>query len=240
MPGKPFGHEEVTPIQVDQAGVNHAAVIPYGLTPQNIFASMVDYIDFLGFMNKQLLAKGIPRLETFMMPASFSTLVGEFMNVRIPLHCATMVKNRYHNGHPDMIPAGHFPNDAVLHSTTGIEVKSSRNRKGWQGHNPENVWLMVFVFDSNSANDEAEALREGGLPVPRPFRFVEVFGAQLEVDDWQFSGRSETSRRTITASVKGSGYDKMAANWIYRDPTVTPLGPGGSVRGIAGAGRRAR
>ena len=50
-----------------------------------------------------------------------------------------------------------------------------------------------------------------------PFRFVKVVGAKIERADWQFSGRSETSRRTITASVKRSGYDKMQANWIYSE-----------------------
>lgn len=224
-----FGLEDIPPLPVDPKGINPACKIPYGLTSQHIYKSMEDYVDFLQFLNKQLVFKGIPRLETFLMPASFSSMVGEFMNVRIPLHCNTVVKNKYHNGHPDLIPNNHFPNNAVLHDTVGIEVKASRNRTGWQGHNPENIWLMVFVFDANSANDEAFAVREGLTPVARPFRFVEVFGAQLEVDDWQFSGRSDTSRRTITASVKGCGYDKMAANWIYRDPKVSCLGPGGRV-----------
>ncbi len=70
---------------------------------------------------------------------------------------------------------------------------------------------MVFVFDANSTNDVAK-----GLP-PRPFRFRKVVGAQLEMKDWKYSGRSETSRRTITSSVMRSGFDKMEANWIYRD-----------------------
>lgn len=208
---------------VEEAGINPNCEIPYGLGSHQIYKSMYDYVEFLTFMNKQLIFKGIPRLETFLMPASFSSMVGEFMNVRIPLHCDAIVKNRYHNGHPDLVPTNHFPNNAVLHDTVGIEVKASRNRQGWQGHNPENVWLMIFIFDANSANDEAFAVREGVAPVARPFRFVEVLGAQLEESDWQFSGRSETSRRTITATVKRSGYDKMAANWIYRDPKVTPL-----------------
>jgi hypothetical protein len=43
-------------------------------------------------------------------------------------------------------------------------------------------------------------------------------GAQLEESDWKFAGRSETSRRTITASVTSSGYNKMMANWIYNAP----------------------
>lgn len=69
---------------------------------------------------------------------------------------------------------------------------------------------MVFVFDSNTSRDATQGIE------PRPFRFVKVVGAKLLTADWQFSGRSATSRRTITASVKRSGFDKMEANWIYR------------------------
>jgi hypothetical protein len=220
-----FGLEALDPVRVDPAGFNPVCQIPYGVTAEHIKSSLEDFIDFLGFMNTQLLTKAIPRLETFLMPASFSSLVGEFMNVRIPRFSQTVVKNRYHNGHPDLIPTGHYPNNAVQHSAIGIEVKGSRNRSGWQGHNPENVWLMVFVFDANSANDEAQAVKLGNRPIPKPFRFVEVLGARLELADWQFSGRSDTSRRTITATVKPSGHAKMAANWIYRDPAIPPPAP---------------
>lgn len=69
---------------------------------------------------------------------------------------------------------------------------------------------MVFVFDCNRPRDT----------VPRPFQFVMVVGAPLVKNDWVFSGRAETSRRTITASVTDSGYQKMMANWIYRKSSV--------------------
>lgn len=223
MASQEFGLESLDPVAVDPGGINPNCEIPYGVTANHVFSALNDFINFLGFVNRQLLTKRIPRLEAFLMPASFSGLVGEFMNVRIPLFCRSVVKNRFHNGHPDLIPVGQFPNDAVQHSTVGLEVKGSRNRSGWQGHNPENVWLMVFIFDSNSANDVTNALKEGTRPVPKPFQFVEVLGARLEFDDWQFSGRSGTSRRTITATVKPSGRQKMAANWIYRDPSLKPL-----------------
>jgi hypothetical protein len=65
---------------------------------------------------------------------------------------------------------------------------------------------MVFIFDGNRPVDLE----------PRPFQFITVVGAQLTKEDWLFSGRSEGSRRTITASVTKSGYQKMAANWIYQ------------------------
>jgi hypothetical protein len=144
------------------------------------------------------------------MPANFSSIVGEFMTATIPKHCKSVVKNNYHNGHPDLVPAGIYEKDACLHGDQGIEIKASRHLSGWQGHNPENVWLMVFVFESNSPRDIALE------NPPIPFRFLKVVGARLTKNDWQFSGRSATSRRTITASVKRSGFEKMEANWIYR------------------------
>jgi hypothetical protein len=199
-----------TPIALKTNGFNSTAEIPYGLTSIHIHSAMEGFLDFLGFINTQLHRKGIERLESFMMPANFSSMVGEFMASAIPKHCKKIVRNKYHNGHPDMLPKGIVPGDSILHGSEGIEIKGSRHMRGWQGHNAEDVWLLVFCFDSNTSRDLGI-----GIP-PKPFRFVKVVGAQLEKSDWQFSGRSATSRRTITASVKRSGFDKMEANWIYR------------------------
>jgi hypothetical protein len=91
-------------------------------------------------------------------------------------------------------------------------VKGSRYLRGWQGHNAEDAWLMVACFESGRPTDESKSI------APVPFRYLMIAGAQLEQSDWTFSGRSETSRRTITASVNGSGYAKMTKNWIYKAP----------------------
>jgi hypothetical protein len=200
-----------TPAPVKAGKFNRSARIPFGCEVDHVHSAMKSFIDFLGFINAQLATKKIQRLESFMMTANFSSLVGEFMAAAIPKHCPTVVKNAFHNGHPDLLPKGRFVKDSMLHADHGIEIKGSRHTSGWQGHNAENVWLMVFVFDSNTARDE-------GLKIsPRPFRFVKVVGALLTKSDWAFSGRSATSRRTITASVTRSGYQKMERNWIYRD-----------------------
>ncbi len=154
-----------------------------------------------------------------MMAANFSSLVGEFLGATIPKYCATLVKNRYHNGHPDLLPTGRFPRNATQHGGEGIEIKASRYGRGWQGHNAEDAWLMVFVFDSNTSRLDKVT---DGAQAPRPFHFLKVVGAKIAKNDWLFSGRSETSRRTITASVTRSGYEKMEANWIYRHSGVLP------------------
>jgi hypothetical protein len=207
-----------TPLPLRPGGFNPRAILPHGLTTAHVQAAMNDFVNFLGFINLQLHTRGIERLETMLMPANFSSIVGEFMSSSIPKHCPTIVKNQYHNGHPDMIPKGRFPNDAVQHASEGIEIKGSRYVKRWQGHNPEDTWLMVFVFDSNRPVDAAKGI------APRPFRFVMVAGARLAKEDWLFAGRSETSRRTITASVTESGYEKMMGNWIYKAADLSRTG----------------
>lgn len=198
------------PVPIDSAGFNNTAEIPYGVRPSHVRKAMEEFIEFLEFINSQLYSKKLERLESFLMPANFSSIVGEFMGAAIPKHCKSVVRNKYHNGHPDILPTGQYHEDAIQHGPEGIEIKGSRYLRGWQGHNAEEVWLLVFVFDSNTSRDAGRGIE------PRPFRFIKVLGAKLEREDWQFSGRSATSRRTITASVKRSGYDRMEANWIYR------------------------
>jgi hypothetical protein len=190
---------------------NALVQLPYDLTVEHLRLAMQDFINFLGFINQQLSSREIERLESMLMPANFSSIVGEFMVSSIPKYCSTLTKNQYHNGHPDLIPTGHFPKNAVQHADEGIEIKGSRYLRAWQGHNPEDTWLMVFVFDSSRPTDLAKEIE------PRPFRFVKVVGARIVKSDWTFAGRSETSRRTITASINESGFQKMQSNWIYQD-----------------------
>jgi hypothetical protein len=202
------------PKPVDPAGFNPSAAIPFGCGVEHIQAAMTEFQSWLSFVNASMMSKQLPRLETMLMPANFSSIVGEFMVSTIPKHCPGVVKNAFHNGHPDLIPAGVFERNKCQHGGQGIEVKGSRYLKSWQGHNPEDTWLMVFVFESNRPADE-----ENGIETI-PFSFRMVVGAELSKSDWLYAGRSETSRRTITASVTNSGLQKMLANWIYKDSSL--------------------
>jgi hypothetical protein len=199
----------VLPEPPEKDGFNAKAKIPFGVTTAHISAAMCDFIDFLSTIDSQLHAKEMSTLENTMMQANFSSLVGEMMCARIPKYCNTVVKNKYHNGHPDILPADKYSGDAAQHAgADGIEVKASRYLQGWQGHNAEDVWLMVFVFQSG---------REGPkVKKTQAFKFLLVVGALLTKADWLFAGRSETSRRTLTASVTKVGATKMMDNWIYK------------------------
>jgi hypothetical protein len=142
------------PEQPSLENFNANASIPFGVSVENIFHAMVDFTEFLRTIDTELVRKDMARLEDMLMPANFSSMVGEFVTGSLPRHCPTIVKNTYHNGHPDLLPAGKYPGDAAQHvGSDGIEVKASRYGKGWQGHNPEDVWLMVFVFEGGRPAD---------------------------------------------------------------------------------------
>jgi len=198
------------PATVSLKQFNRAAVLPYGLKIKHVCEAMNSFLDFIGFINTQLGTRSIQPLECMLMPANFSSIVGEFMTSSIPRHCPTLVKNQYHNGHPDLIPPNTYPNNACQYGHKGIEIKASRYLQGWQGHNAEASFLIVFCYESGRPTDEIKKI------APKPFRFLLVCGAKLELSDWTFTGRSETSRRTITAAVNRTGYEKMINNWIFR------------------------
>ncbi len=204
----------------DAKSFNPKAEIPCGVTTEHIRLAMTEFTEFLSFIDTRLVTKELDRIQDMLMPANFSSMVGEFMGASIPKYCTTIAKNTYHNGHPDMLPAGKYEKNSAKHAgADGIEVKASRYLYGWQGHNVEDVWLMVFVFESGRPTDKAKGIAR------KPFRFIKVCGALLSKDDWKFAGRKEGSRRTITASVAKSGYEKMMANWIYKAPNLNEAEP---------------
>ena len=102
---------------------------------------------------------------------------------------AALEANLKVGGHPDLLPKGHYTSSLVLKGDEGIEVKASVQHGGWQGHNPEDCWVMVFRY--------AVGQQETGVVLP--LTFVEILCARLSKSDWSFSGRRGSSRRTPTA-----------------------------------------
>lgn len=179
---------------------NNNVILPYGLNVHHIAGAMVDCTNFIDLINTQLTNNKLNTLQDIMMPANFSSMVGEFIVSVMHNHCTGLIKNNYpSNGHPDLVEYDYYENNSCQYGDHGIEVKCSRNDSGWQGHNPESSFLLVIVYDLNNG-----------------FKFKKILAAKLEKDDWNFSGRKEGSRRTATASINKKGREKLEDNWIYR------------------------
>lgn len=197
-------------------GFNDQASLPYGLRVGEVKAALDDLYDFFYNVNGFLIVRGWERLESILSSASLSGMISEMVVQGVSKRSATVTKNRYHNGRPDLVPKNLFPGDSVLHGAEGIEVKASRYGSGWQGHNVELGWILIvqYRFDAN-----------GPMVIDR------VLAAHLDTEDWAYSGRGEASRRTPTASVRRSGVLKLEANPVYLDPSYVP--PRSARRGSA-------
>ncbi len=192
--------------------------LPYGLAAADVVDALNDIYAFLHALNSASVTYGYERLEELLLPAAFSGMMSE-LAVRAVARATDgrtpgLVRNRYPGGRPDLVPRGIYAGDAVLRGADGIEVKASRYGRGWQGHNAEEGSIMVCQFSIDA----------GTLPVydRAPTTFERVMVAQLVEADWTFSGRSPTSRRTPTASINNSGYEKLAAGTVYQRGRGTP------------------
>lgn len=189
---------------------NDGAVLPYGLTVAEVKQAMHGTYDFFHAINPFLVERGYGRLEDILLGNSFAGVLSETLVKNLSDVSQTLTRNRKVGGHPDLILPGRYPSDSVLRGEEGIEVKASKTKGEWQGHNPEKGWVIIFRYVLDT---ETEPIDDR-----RPTEFVEVLAAELEEADWSFSGRTGNSRRTITASINVRGTAKLRSNPIFRNP----------------------
>ena len=61
-----------------------------------------------------------------------------------------LTENRFHNGHPDLIPQGRYPNDAVKAGEQGVEVKATKGKGSVDTHGARNAWLCIFRWQMDT------------------------------------------------------------------------------------------
>jgi hypothetical protein len=179
--------------------------LPYGLEVREIRAAVKGVYEFLYAVNAALAKQQLGLFEEMALGNTFSGLVSEALVKNIAKHSKAVVRNRRIGGRPDLIPVRHPGGDSQLRCDQGIEVKTSRQPGGWQGHNPESGWVMVFRYELGSS---------GSVPT----HFVQILAAELEFGDWSLAERRRTSRRTRTCSINQRGVEKLRANAVYQEP----------------------
>lgn len=161
-------------------------------------------------MNSHSVSIGFDRFEETLLGNTFAGMLSELIVRAVSDESATLVRNIRIGGHPDLIPIGLYEGDTVLRGDDGIEVKASRQAGGWQGHNAEACWLLVFQYGIDVET----------LPVEERFatEIVKIMCARLEERHWSFSGRKGSSRRTPTASILQEGTEFLHRSALYERP----------------------
>jgi hypothetical protein len=197
------------PIQrntVRREAFNQALPLPYELRLQDFEIAMRDIYDFFFDVNTGLQAKGLARLDDMLRPANLSGTLSDMLTASVGKHSRVLVRNRYHNGHPDLIVAGLYPNDAVKSGSEGVEIKSTRRVGGAvDTHGARDQWMCVFVYVVDNATEPAVDRR--------PLTFASVFLAKVGIEDFRKNPRGELGTRTATLDRKGIA--RLRERWVY-------------------------
>jgi hypothetical protein len=187
--------------------------LPYNLRARDVLRTIEDLYEMLHEVNVRLHDMGYDRLEELLDPAGFSGLISRSVVDRFERFSRALVRNRYHNGYPDLLPRGAYPGDAVQHGDRGgLEVKASRYESSWQAHGPRAGWFCVVQFDLD--RDLTKALHDREPTVVRA-----AFVAELEANDWSWQPAGEGRIRSGTASVRATGEAKLRLGAVWVDPT---------------------
>ncbi|MBI3979766.1 MAG: amidohydrolase family protein [Chloroflexi bacterium] len=195
--------------------------MPYQLRLIDFEMAMQDVYDLLLDINTALVSRDLPRLEEAVRPAIFSGIMSDALAASLARHSRVLTINRFHNGHPDLIPAGRYPNDAVQAGDEGVEVKATKGRGAVDTRGAREAWLSVFRYEVDSTTQ----------PVINraPTRIVEILLAKLTRDDYRKNcpGPLEIERLTIAhlhltipvvEGVRDGGIEMMLRR--FADPAV--------------------
>ncbi len=196
--------------KLDSAYINKGAVLPYDLKIEEVEAAVAETYRMFYGINDFLAGEGYRPLEELILANSLSGIVSEFLVKNIAKCSEKLEANIKVGGHPDLLPHGLYDSNEILKGSEGIEIKASIQKGGWQGHNPEDCWIMVFRYRVGKQTDSTIV----------PLTFTEILCAQVLKSDCSFSGRKGESRRTPTASITSSGVEKLRSNFLYRLPGV--------------------
>jgi hypothetical protein len=197
------------PLLVDDY-FNPRAELPYGLTVLEIRRAMEEVYNTLHLLNSVIWERSARRFEDIVLGNTLSGMISEFLVKAVSDASSTLVRNEKVGGHPDLLAMEYYTTKSVQHGHEGIEVKSSKQRGGWQAHNPEKSWVIIFryVLDKDTSPVEER----------EPTRFVQVLIANLEEKDWNLAERKPDSKRTRTVSINKHGMHKLRSNPIYQEP----------------------
>lgn len=186
--------------------------LPYSLRPLDFQAAMQDVYDFFHDVNTGLSGRSLPRLDDLLRPAICSGVISDMLTESLAKHSRSLVVNGHHNGHPDLLVHGVYPDNQVRAGSEGVEIKSTRKAGGAvDTHGARQQWMCVFVYEVDDKTQPVAA-RAALL-------FTEVYLGRVGTDDFRRNERGELGTRTAT--LDKAGLAKLRQNWVYRDQSAT-------------------
>jgi hypothetical protein len=158
-------------------------------------------------VNRGLVQRGLLRLDDMLRPAIMSGVLSDMLTASLAKHSRTLAVNLYHNGHPDLLVSGVYPDNKVKAGSEGVEIKTTRKAGGAvDTHGARDQWMCVFVYDVDNSTEPA---RERA-----PMTVTEIYLGEVSKEDFRKNQRGELGTRTATLHKRG--IEKLRTNWVYK------------------------
>jgi len=195
--------------KLNAACFNTELSLPYSLRLGDFRSAMEDIYDFFYDVNSFLLKQGLQRLDDMLRPANLSGTLSDMLTESLAKHSRSLTVNTYHNGHPDLLVQGRYPDDAAQAGEEGVEIKSTRKPGGAVDmHGARDQTLCTFVYAIDNDRAKPSHLRN-------PLIFTEVYIAKVSTDDFRHNSRNKLGTRTATLDAEGLA--KFRDSWVYKD-----------------------
>lgn len=196
--------------QVDLEHFNRDFEYPYELRQLDFQHAMQDVYDFFHDVNTMLRGKGLPRLDDMLRPANLSGTISDMLTDALSSQSRALRSNTHHNGHPDLVKNGVYPDNGIDEGEHGVEVKSTIKPGGAvDTHGARDQTVCVFVYSVDRRTQPVDD-RE-------PLTFREVYLGYVEEKDFRLNGRLSATG-TRTATLDRNGLKRLRPNWVYLDP----------------------
>ena len=108
------------------------ANLPFEWRLKDFELAIQDVYDFFFDVNSALAQKGLGRFDDILRPAAMTGIISDMLTASMANHARSLVQNRYHNGHPDLVVRGKYPNDSVTAGELGGSAAEGASRCVYQ------------------------------------------------------------------------------------------------------------
>ncbi len=193
--------------EVDPQSFNKNARLPFELRLKDFEMAMQDVYDFFYDVNRGLVQRGLQRLDDMLRPAIMSGVLSDMLTASLAKHSRTLTVNLYHNGHPDLIVSGIYPDNKAKAGFEGVEIKTTRKAGGAvDTHGARDQWMCVFVYDVDGSTEPARDRA--------PMAVTEIYLGRVSKKDFRKNSRGELGTRTAT--LHKDGIEKLRKSWVYK------------------------
>ncbi len=193
--------------EVNTKCFNRSAKLPFELRLKDFEMAMQDVYDFFYDVNLGLIERGLQRLDDMLRPAIMSGVLSDMLTASLAKHSRSLTVNLYHNGHPDLVVNGIYPDNKVKAGLEGVEIKATRKAGGAvDTHGARDQWMCVFVYDVDNSTEPANDRA--------PMTVTEIYLGHVTKDDFRKNQRGELGTRTATLHKRG--IEKLRKSWVYK------------------------